>query len=169
MQHILKEKSTEKATLGIQTTEKIIEQEELLDLQSQNHEMAKKIESLEKNLFNSELKCIELNQMIKSCYNEVEYYTESKDKRNSIEPPLKNKHRIVSVIENTIQARHRSNSQEEDLRAKPSPQKLSLINIINYKSRLNSHSKTPTQKHSINSFNFPTSIKKKMTSPVPRF
>ena len=164
LQFLLKDKDTVKVTCGIQTVEKMIQPEELIDPQLQNLEMAKKIESLEKNLFNSELKCIELNQMIKNCYNEVDDFTENKEKIITSESPLKNKHRMVSVIDNDFQLSHSSNSQG-DLKLKQTPQKLSLINIINYKSRFSSQSKTPSQKHGINTFNFPSTIKKKMKNP----
>ena len=169
MQQTLAARPADKISFGVQTSERLIQPESLLDLQSENLEMAKKIESLEKNLFNSELKCIELNQMIKNCYNDVEMYTEGKEKKNNIELQSKNKHRIVSVIEKDMPDRYRSNSQEQELRNKPNLQKLSLINIINYKSRLTAHSKTPTQKHSINAFNFGSAVKKKLGSPTPRF
>lgn len=157
-------KPLEKVSSGVQTTEKPIEPEALFDLQSQNLEMAKRIEALEKNLFSSELKCIELNQLIKNCYNDVEMFGENKEKRTNMEQ-FRNKHRIMSVIEKEVPDRYRSNSEEKDLVRRKSPPALSLINLINYKSRLTAHSKTPTQKHSINAFNFGSAIKKKLTSP----
>jgi hypothetical protein len=158
----------EMVSFAVQTTEKIDNDNIINILQKQNDDMNKKIKSLEQNLFNSELKCIELNQMIQNCYNEVELFTDSKDKRSIIEP-VRNRHRIVSLIDREFQHRHRSNSQEQEIVARPAPEKLSLINIINYKSRLSSQSKTPTQKHSLNTFNFPASAKKKINSPVPRY
>ena len=150
-----------------QTTETTVFLSDYQALQSKNSEMVSKIESLEKNLFKSELKCIELNQMIKNCYNEVELFTEKDKKGLNSE---RNKHRVVSLIEKEFPNRHRSCSQEDKIE-KHTPQKLSLINIINYKSKLGDHSKTPTQKHSLNTFSFPNSLnlKKKINSPVPRY
>ncbi|OMJ70183.1 hypothetical protein SteCoe_31892 [Stentor coeruleus] len=167
LQSTIPTKNVEKLTSGSQTFEKMIDPDMLTSLQSQNFEMAKKIETLEKKLFNSELKCIELNDMIKNCYNEVELFSDNKEKKGSVEP-VKNKNRIGSAIDKEFPSLHRSNSQEEDI-GKPGQQKLSLMNFINYKSRLGEHCKTPTQKHSVNAFNFPPTIKKKVNSPIPKY
>jgi len=137
--------------------------EDILNLQKENQTLSKRIEELEKNLFKSELKCIELNQMIKSCYNEVELFTEPDDLNG------KNKHRVISVLETEFKSKHRSSSQEEKLIPQSPSNKLSLMNFINYKSKLGEVAKTPTQKHSVGSYNFQSAGKKKFQSPVPRY
>lgn len=136
---------------------------EVQRLKKENQDLQKKIEELEKNLFKSELKCIELNQMIKSCYNEVELFTEPEEVEE------KNKHRVISVLETEFKGKHRSSSQEEKLVPQSPSTKLSLMNFINYKSKLAEVAKTPTQKHSVGPYNFQSAGKKKFQSPVPRY
>ena len=135
---------------------------ELEKVLRENAELVKKVQELEKNLFRSELKCIELNQMIKSCYNEVELF-------NGGDEGVGNKHRVVSVIETEIKAKHRSNSQEDKVMPGQASNKLSLMNFINYKSKLQELPKTPTQKQNVGAYNFQSAGKKGFKSPAHRY
>ena len=135
---------------------------ELQKLVRENCDLVKKVQELEKNLFRSELKCIELNQMIKSCYNEVELF-------NGCDEGLGSKHRVVSVIEAEIKGKHRSNSQEDKVMPGQASNKLSLMNFINYKSKLQELPRTPTQKQNVGAYNFQSAGKKGFKSPAHRY
>jgi hypothetical protein len=159
--HLNSSRVLQKMSVGVQISQSV-NSEELSRLHQENQDMAKKIQELEKNLFRSELKCIEMNQMIKSCYNEVELFDEPDEE-------AKNKHRVISVIETEIKSKHRSNSQEDKITPGPASNKLSLMNFINYKSKLTENPKTPTQKTPAGPYNFQSSGKKGFRSPVHRY
>lgn len=162
--HMTSYRSPPKPSIGTQASSALnSSSDEILNLQKEKQTLTKKIEELEKNLFKSELKCVELNQMIKSCYNEVELFTEPDDSSG------KNKHRVISVLETEFKSKHRSSSQEEKFVPQSPSNKLSLMNFINYKSKLAEVAKTPTQKHSVGAYNFQSAGKKKFQSPVPRY